>query len=80
MTEDEAKTKWCPMAIRPGFQQARNGIGGASFNRTREGQFTDSTHCIASDCMMWRWDSGMANRSETMRDSGEAEGRCGLAK
>jgi hypothetical protein len=40
MTEEEAKTKWCPFT--------RNG-GEAGCNRVA------STECIGSACMAWRW-------------------------
>jgi len=43
MTEEEAKTKWCPM-VRPG--RNRNFID-------EKDAFNDSL-CIGSDCMMWR--------------------------
>jgi hypothetical protein len=45
LTEDEAKTKWCPMQ-----RHSEQGVGGA-YNRPTSGGFG----CIASDCMTWRW-------------------------
>ena len=56
MTEEEAKTKWCPFA--------RNG-GEAGCNRLQ------STECLGSACMAWRW-------SEEFADA-DTEGYCGLA-
>lgn len=44
MTEDEAKTKWCPMA------RVWSG-GGAAFNR----KIDEHVNCYGSGCMMWRW-------------------------
>lgn len=65
MTEDEAKTKWCPMArtITPVMQEAQCTNGTWDFR------------CIASDCMMWRWklDVRFAEMSKT-------DGHCGLAE
>ena len=45
MTEDEAKTKWCPMA--------RIRLGEAAINRT----FLPNPdcNCLASGCAAWRW-------------------------
>ena len=40
-TEDEAKTRWCPMT-------ARNGSAAAG------AQASGTIHCIASNCMAWR--------------------------
>jgi len=43
MTEEEAKTKWCPM-VRAGNEAGcnRNGSEGAPI-----------TNCLASECMWW---------------------------
>jgi hypothetical protein len=65
MTEDHAKTLWCPM-VRTGL------TAGMSVNRhvadapgAMDGVH-DETRCIASGCMMWRY-----RRKE--------DGYCGLA-
>ena len=42
MTEKEAKTKWCPMIRKYGIIE-------------REGKWIKE--CIASECMMWRWET-----------------------
>lgn len=47
LTEDEAKTKWCPMV--------RHDMDGG-FNRFHsDGTAPASATCIGSACMMWRW-------------------------
>jgi hypothetical protein len=50
MTEDEAKTKWCPMV--------RNGVNRNYPRQGYQGEIGDNnppySKCIASDCMMWR--------------------------
>lgn len=64
MTEEEAKTKWCP------FGHMYSPQGGA-FNRNTYGEGT--TKCLASKCMMWRWD-----KSGSFDEQGKlTEGRCG---
>lgn len=63
-TEEEAKTKWCPMSRVSAFPHKGGDeislfsnrdicflVPGNSFDPA-----TDITKCIASDCMMWRWD------------------------
>lgn len=55
MTEDEAKTKWCPFS-RVGYPGGD--MSSASPNRTVIGTDTlnGANFCIASACMAWRWD------------------------
>ena len=60
MTEDEAKTKWCPFARVPGLT-----IGGSGIAMNRHPQNTPQPElehaefmtpkCIGSACMAWRW-------------------------
>lgn len=44
MTEDKAKTKWCPMLSR-----------GHIANRSSVGGVREDLSCIGSECMAWRW-------------------------
>ncbi len=55
MTEDDAKTKWCPM-VRTGLRagMAVNHHVGSSHNSPLQGDVHDETRCVASACMMWR--------------------------
>ncbi len=62
MTEDEAKTKWCPMARVTMIQHGKK----ISFGSNRDisllvpansfDPVTDITKCLASGCMMWAGD------------------------
>jgi len=47
MTEDQAKTKWCPMVRRSMFT-----YGSHDISVNRDGQ---NDKCLASECAMWRW-------------------------
>jgi hypothetical protein len=47
MTEDEAKTKWCPMVRVIAY----NG----TYSSNRLDSSVMSKKCIASNCMLWRW-------------------------
>jgi len=73
MTEDQARTKWCPM-----YRLVAAGETQSSYNSIYmgEGQISMPTKCIASDCMMWRWTVG--ERSHKI-NPGYTEGLCGLA-
>ena len=51
MTEDEAKTKWCPF-VRIG--SSFSGLG--ALNRDVTGRDVEKSNCIASGCMAWRRD------------------------
>jgi hypothetical protein len=57
MTEDEAKTKWCPWA-RLGLNQdvAVNRLIDAVAGG--EDGVYDNTRCIGSGCMAWRMSAG----------------------
>jgi hypothetical protein len=46
MTEEDAKTKWCPLLVK--FNNIP--VGGAYIKMP-----VLQTTCIASGCMMWRW-------------------------
>jgi hypothetical protein len=51
MTEEEAKTKWCPMVnhVNGQMQQCGNHMTGVPVSQTFNA-------CIGSACMMWRTD------------------------
>lgn len=80
MTEEEAKTKWCPMVV---FM-----LGGGQV-RNRDSCYDQSgTHCIGSACMMWRIkiteskflvDRTMEEIQEIWREDHLLAGYCGLA-
>jgi hypothetical protein len=64
MTEEEAKTKWCPFA-RLTFSTE----GFAAGNRFDDCAWAEKRAlCIGSACMAWRWG-----------DNAETSGSCGLA-
>lgn len=65
MTEDEAKTKWCPQVQ---FYPPSENSGWESNRPT--GIVT--SFCIASSCMAWRWWIPPKNESA-------GDGYCGLA-
>lgn len=49
MTEEDAKTKWCP------FTRLIADNGGLTANRSDS--LPDITRCMGSGCMAWRWDA-----------------------
>lgn len=71
MTEDEAKTKWCPFAR---CASAVAGLEGAcvrehlpSLNRIAlpaDLMVPSAARCIGSACMAWRWDEPWTSRTE----------------
>jgi hypothetical protein len=81
MTEEEAKTKWCPMT-----RYHNNGdAGGVYCNKPGDPESLEgSEFCIASDCMMWTWGRTPQEAQAQSGISGQyqqsADGHCGLAK
>lgn len=73
MTEQEARTKWCPMTR----VLSTNWKHGCGFNRITDdtakiqGPATGS-FCLASDCMMWRW------KEKSSPNDPNRRGHCGL--
>lgn len=63
MTEEEAETKWCPMARSDG-------------NNRHWGSENHIGACIASECMAWRW---MTKPSAVEGTGIKPAGYCGLA-
>jgi hypothetical protein len=80
MTEEEAKTKWCPFA-----RVIENGSASGAHNRVQLPQGTDTrapvaSFCIASACMAWRLTAPIAlRRIDSPGTVGVATGYCGLA-
>lgn len=67
MTEDEAKTKWCPHALELDTYSET-----VAHNRFTDGE--PVSKCIGSECMAWR-----KTKLDDMRVLGERTGYCGLA-
>jgi hypothetical protein len=79
MTEEEAKTKWCPFARIVAQEDDEILAHQAAFNRVAyRGHVQDvsTTRCIASACMAWRWrDSPYATRQIESGGEKIAEGK-----
>lgn len=80
MTEDEAKTKWCPFARKPwtSYDATPQGV-----NRARDGAKAVKCNCLASGCMAWRvetearWFDAVGQGAHVKQVS--VGGHCGLA-
>lgn len=69
LTEDEAKTKWCPYVQ---ISAAASGSqSGEWYNRPHPGE---KFLCIASGCMAWRTDNSV---TASLDKHGELLGYCG---
>lgn len=78
LTEEEAKDRWCPFAR----VNAADDLSTPAVNRWGRGDPNDSiTLCIASSCMMWRWDAEPVPQPEDGFDDKMVceRGHCGLA-
>lgn len=89
MTEEQAKTKWCPFA-RVGF--GGGDLSSATPNRSIMGDGLNGANlCIASACMAWRRQTVMIDRATgesavpgvaatgQLEERYSADGYCGLA-
>jgi hypothetical protein len=78
MTEEEAKTKWCPHA------RCTNSTYTESANREPTSYPTESLNgacnCIASDCMMWCETEPKKYGVPRDGKTSEPTGYCGLVK
>jgi hypothetical protein len=68
MTENEAKTKWCPMVRHVQFFNDIEDNRGLF--EPRDNPLANA--CIGSLCMMWRW-------TFTREEASNGHGHCGLA-
>lgn len=82
MTEDEAKTKWCPM-VR---YRSVNGEGINRWVSADDAQLSpDPSKCLGSGCMMWRehpWanlNGQRVDRGHYAFEQATPHGFCGLA-
>ena len=81
MTEEEAKTKWCPhkrvAIIKHDWSEITTGHNQIELDG-EPGLTKDAVHyrCIASACMAWRWEPIRGFSDEEMAP---IEGYCGLA-
>jgi len=56
MTEDEAKTKWCPYARVAYTLSGEDGNALAGVNRGRSHYVNSEALCLGSACSQWRWE------------------------
>lgn len=78
VTEEEAKTKWCPFARVP-----VDAAGYAAGNRfdtksSTATEYNDLSRCIGSACMAWQWTE--FNLSDFNEPALPVGGKCGLSR
>ena len=73
MTEQEAKTKWCPMVRAAKNVQPVQLMGQANMDPA-SARNPEQARCIGSGCMMWRWD-GWPEGAKVE----DKRGHCGLS-
>lgn len=72
MTEDEAKTKWCPFS-----RVSKDGTAPSCNRGNDEGKTPVGSDCIGSRCMAWRWVVDPKQRHPD--NPTKPTGYCGLA-
>jgi len=83
MTEEQAKTRWCPQTRN--FDPDVSEVG-CTCNRYR-GRMEATCLCIASDCAMWVWDKEVGTKEKEQNGRMVeyekitiGEGHCGLIR
>ena len=76
MKEEEARTKWCPMARA--VPDAQGYSAGNRFENTLDSPLDNKCKCIASDCAMWVTES-IVGTDKTIPPF-PVGGHCGLIK
>ena len=71
LTEDEAKTKWCPE--RRSARLVEDNSANSDYPRAAAST-NDGATCIGSRCMLWKWITP-PNRD---KDAAKRRGTCGL--
>lgn len=78
LPENEAKTKWCPMA-----RNVTTTDNAAAATNRDNGEPDPWSRCLGSGCMMWRWKLQAHYANAGAHVSGfspsTTEGYCGLA-
>ena len=75
MTEEEAKTKWCPH-VR--FVVDNPSYAVSAGNKYSDGAFSVESCCMASDCMMWMTQPIRIENSKSELIRIEEHGYCGI--
>lgn len=77
-TEEEARECWCPFA-RSAFSLDPNDEM-ASLCSANRGNTDNNCHCIASECMAWRWTDIVVSKGTNANPGSQQKvGFCGLA-
>lgn len=74
MSEQDAKTKWCPHARSIDWETFRDGEKPVSANRHEDGAPHRNCLCLASGCANWAWGNSLIESELTT-----LRGFCGLA-
>ena len=74
MTQDEAKTKWCP--------KAKSNVLNVAVNRNMFGEPDGGCLCLASDCTLWIWTKTRdhSRGPDCTMPKAEWQGQCGLIR
>lgn len=78
LTEEQARTKWCPHSRQIGVTSRDNGTCATVNREGPEHYGADNCLCIASGCMAWQFGTWtVGGRIEVAKEDGHALGYCG---